>query len=84
MVHREIEHRRRPEADAGDLDAGGGQPFHQRRLEAGRAQPAVAADRRAPPAAPRQNGAEGAAEGGRIRLRQGLADNAARVVFPEE
>jgi len=84
MVHGEIEHRRRPEADARHVDAGGGKPFHQRRLEAGRAQPAVTAHRRAPPAAPRQHGAEGAAEGGRIRLRQRLADDAARVVFPEE
>ena len=84
MVHGEIEHRRRPEADAGHVDAGGGKPFHQRRLQAGRTQPAVTAHRRALPAAPRQNGAEGAAEGGRIRLRQGLADNAARIVFPEE
>ena len=84
LVHGEIEHRRRPETDAGHIDAGRGKPPHQRRLEAGRAQPAVMAHRCAPPSGPRQHGAESAAERQRIRLRQGLADNAARVVFPEE
>ena len=81
MAHGEIEHRRRPEADAGDINAGGGEAIDQRRLKAGRTYPAVIAHRRTRPAAAGQHGAEGV----RIRLLQGLADNAAaRVVFSEE
>ncbi len=84
MVHREIEHGRRPEADAGDGDSGGGKPFDQRRFKAGGTQPAVIADCRAAPAAPRQDGAERAAECQRICLVQRRADNAARIVFAQE
>ena len=39
-----IEHRRRAEPDAHHVDAAGREPVDQRRLELGRAQPAVAAD----------------------------------------
>ena len=84
VIHREIEHRRRPEADAGDRDAGGGKPLDQRRFQTRRAQPAVTADRRAAPPAPHENGPESKTERQRIRFRQGLSDNAARIVFPEE
>ena len=62
----------------------GGQPLDQRRLQAGGAQPAVAADRRAPPPAPRQHGAEGAAERAGIRLPQRFADDAPGIVFAQE
>ena len=79
-----IEHRGRPAADAHDVGAALGEPLDKRGFEFGRGQPAVIADRSAPPAGLRQDLGEHPAQGMGIGREQGRADNAADVVFAQD
>ncbi|MCH7937080.1 MAG: xanthine dehydrogenase family protein molybdopterin-binding subunit, partial [Proteobacteria bacterium] len=58
-----IQHRRRPQSDAGDIHPGGQEPLDQGRLQIRRRQPAVIADGGALAAPVAQNRPEGAADG---------------------
>ena len=82
-MHGVIKHRRRPEADAADGEPAPGQPVGDRGGECGRAQPAVIAEADLPAPASPDHRAEGAPDGQRIRRAQGLADDAANVVFAQ-
>ena len=81
---REIEHRRRPEADAHHVDAGARQALDQRRLELGRGQPPVTADRDALAAGLGQHRGKARPMARASAAEQGLADDAADVVFAQD
>ncbi len=83
LMHREVQHRRRAAADLQHHGAGIDQAAADRVGQLGRAQAAVIAD--ADPALRgRQGGGVGAAKGVGIGREQGLADDAAHVVFAQD
>ncbi len=83
VMHREIQHRRRPAADPQDLEPALAQPFAQRLRELGRAQPAVEAQADARAALAAQERRVGAAKRMGIGSTQRLADDAADVVLAQ-
>ena len=81
---RVVEHRRRAAADPPHVDTGRRQALDQRRLQFGRREASVVADRRRRPAAPPDNGAEGPAQRLGVLRREGLADDPADVVVAQD
>ena len=79
-----IQHRRRPESDANNADAGRRKPLDQGRLQVGRREPAVITDGGAFAAPVAQNRPEGAADGASGGIIQGFRDNAPDVIFAED
>jgi hypothetical protein len=79
----EIQHRRRHQPDADHFQPAGPQPGDQLRLQVGRGQAPVIADRHRLAPGPDQHRAEAAADRERILRRERLADDAADVVFAQ-
>src|SRR5471032_2036416 len=84
MPNREVEHRRGGQADSHHVDAGRGQAVDAGLGKLGRAQPAIVPQRHPLAAVATNHGAEGPADRTRIGDMQGIADDAADVVFTQD